>query len=234
MEHNPVCIIAGVGPGNGYAFAEKFSQQGYQVALIARDHSKLEGYTEQIENTHSFPCDLTDTTEVSTTIQEIAQKLGPPEVLIYNAGTGTWKDLDSSKPEDLEASWRLNVQGCFQSAQTAVPHMRELGSGNIVIIGATASLKGNVNTLPFAQAKAAQKSLAESMARQLGPQMIHVSLLVIDGVVETDSTREFLPDKPSSFFLQPDAIAETVYRITQQPSSAWTFQTDVRPYGESW
>jgi NAD(P)-dependent dehydrogenase (short-subunit alcohol dehydrogenase family) len=112
--------------------------------------------------------------------------------------------------------------------------MKARGRGVIVVIGATASLRGGARTTGFASAKAAQRSLAQSMARDLGPVGIHVSYVVIDGVIDLERTRSRMPDRPDDFFLQPDAIAETVYQLTEQDSSAWSFEVDLRPYAEKW
>jgi NAD(P)-dependent dehydrogenase (short-subunit alcohol dehydrogenase family) len=112
--------------------------------------------------------------------------------------------------------------------------MEEAGRGAIVVIGATASLRGLPFTAPFASAKSAQRSLAQSMARSLGPKGIHVAYLVIDGVIDVPGARAFFSDKPDDFFLNPDSIAETVWNLVNQERSAWTFELDVRPFGEKW
>jgi NAD(P)-dependent dehydrogenase (short-subunit alcohol dehydrogenase family) len=115
-----------------------------------------------------------------------------------------------------------------------IPAMKERGQGAIVVIGATASLRGGARTTGFASAKAAQRSLAQSMARGLGPAGIHVSYVVIDGVIDLERTRSRMPDHPDDFFLKPDAIAEAVFQLTEQDSSAWSFEVDLRPYAEKW
>jgi len=115
-----------------------------------------------------------------------------------------------------------------------LPDMRTAGSGNIVVIGATASKRGGANFAAFASGKAAQYNLAQSMARHLDPERIHVSYVIIDGVVDLERTRKRLPDKPDEFFLQPADIAESVYQLTRQKPSAWTFELDLRPFAEKW
>ena len=118
--------------------------------------------------------------------------------------------------------------GAFLTSKQVIPAMLERGTGNIVVVGATASLRGKPFTTAFAPAKAAQRSLAQAMARHLGPKGIHVSLLIIDGVInEPDDA-----NAPST--LDPSAIADAAYNLTQQPRSAWTFELELRPYGESW
>ncbi len=112
--------------------------------------------------------------------------------------------------------------------------MKTAGSGNIVFIGATASRRGGAKSAAFAAGKAAQRSLAESMARHLWPAGIHVSLIIIDGVIDLERTRKRMSDKPDDFFLQAADIAETVWQTTQQNRSAWSFEVEARPYGEAW
>ena len=118
--------------------------------------------------------------------------------------------------------------------QAVVPHMLELGEGAIVVTGNTSALRGKANFAPFAPTKAAQRSLAQSMARSLGPQGIHVAYIVIDAVIDLPWTRRALPDQPDEFFCKPDAIAQTVYSLAHQERSAWSAEVDLRPFGEEW
>jgi NAD(P)-dependent dehydrogenase (short-subunit alcohol dehydrogenase family) len=129
---------------------------------------------------------------------------------------------------------RVNTVGLLTATQTIVAGMKQRKRGSIVVIGATASRRGGAKTAAFAPAKAAQKSLTESMARHLWPAGIHVSLVIIDGVIDLPRTRERMPGKPDDFFLKPDDIAATVFNLTQQPRSAWSFEVEARPFGETW
>jgi NAD(P)-dependent dehydrogenase (short-subunit alcohol dehydrogenase family) len=112
--------------------------------------------------------------------------------------------------------------------------MKERGRGNFILIGATASRRGGARAAAFASAKAAQRNLAESMARQLWPAGIHVAVVIIDGMVDLEKTREAMPDKPDDFFLKPADIAHTVFHLATQPKSAWSFEVEARPFGEKW
>lgn len=112
--------------------------------------------------------------------------------------------------------------------------MLDAARGAIVVTGATSAWRGGANFAAFAPAKAAQRSLAQSMARSLGPKGIHVAYLVVDGVIDIPSTRTLFPDRPDDFFLKPDAIAATAHALVHQDRSAWTFEADVRPFGETW
>jgi NAD(P)-dependent dehydrogenase (short-subunit alcohol dehydrogenase family) len=145
-----------------------------------------------------------------------------------------WGSVEEISPEDFEFAWRINAFGAFIAARQVIPQMKAAGHGTLVLIGATASRRGGAKTAAFAAAKAAQRSLAESMARSLGPLGIHVALLVIDGVIDSPQARSQLLGKPDTFFIEPDAIAETVYFLTQQKKSAWTFELEVRPFAENW
>ena len=131
----------------------------------------------------------------------------------------------------LGASMR---EGLMAAVKAVLPDMRAAGKGNIVVIGATASVKHGANFAAFTAAKAAQRALAQSIAKHVGREGVHVSLVIIDGVIDIPRTREMLPDRPDDFFLKPDDIAQSVFFLTQQPKSAWTFELDVRPFGEKW
>ncbi len=233
MQHN-ICCVIGVGPGNGAALARRFAAEGYRVALVARDAKALAGFGRDIPGSTAFPADVTDAAAVERLFVDIRQQLGPVSVVLYNAGGGAFKSAEDAAPEEFEAAWRVNTLGLFLAARAALPQLREAGGGSLVVTGAGAALRGRARTAPFAAAKAAQRSLAQSLARQLGPEGIHVAYVLIDGVVDLPRTRQALPDKPDDFFLNPDHLAETVYHMTRQPRSAWTFELDLRPYGEAW
>jgi NAD(P)-dependent dehydrogenase (short-subunit alcohol dehydrogenase family) len=136
--------------------------------------------------------------------------------------------------DDFEAAWRTNTFGAFAAARSVIPAMKRRAAGHIIFVGATASRRGGAKTVAFASAKAAQRSLAESLARSLGPSKIHVSLIIIDGIVDEPSIRTKLADKPDSFFVKPDDIADTALMLTRQKPSAWTFELEARPFGETW
>ena len=230
----PVCVIVGAGPGNGAAFARQFSRAGYHVALLARGRENLDALAAEIAGARAYTYDATDPANAERVFAAISQDLGAPQTLIYNASTREFGDLDATRPDAFERAWRVNAYGCLLAAQQVVPAMRSAGQGNIIVIGATASLKGAAGFVAFGAAKAAQRSLAQSLARQLGPQGIHVSYVIIDAVVDTPGSRSLLPEAPDSFFAKPDDIAEAVFFLARQSRSAWTFELDLRPFGESW
>ena len=230
----PVCVVAGIGPGNGAAFARRFAADGHAVALLSRAAEPARELAASLPDARAWQCDVGDAGSVARVFDEIRGALGDPEVVIYNAGSGVFGTFDDVTAADLEASWRVNALGGFLVAKQVVPAMKRAGRGNLVFVGATASRRGAARTAAFAQAKAAQRSLAESLAKHLGPAGIHVSLIVIDGVVDLPRTRQRLPDKPDAFFVKPDDVAATAAFLVAQPRSAWTFELEARPFGETW
>lgn len=230
----PVCAVVGVGPGNGAAFARKFAREGYQTALLARNETYLKHLSSTITGSHVYPYDVTDTDSTERVFNDIELDLGTIDVLIYNAGSAAFGSIDDISLTDFESAWRTNTLGCFAICQQIIPLMRKRQSGAIVIIGATSSIKSGPRFTAFTSAKTAQRALAQSMARHLGPDGIHVSYVIIDGIIDLKQTRKNMPDKSDEFFMKPDDIAHSVFFLTQQKRSAWTFELDLRPFGEKW
>lgn len=230
----PVCVVAGIGEGNGAALARAFSDEGMAVALLARSIGFSSTLAKQLPGSRAYACDVSDAGSVADTFAKIRRELGDPATVVYNAGSGSWGDVESIGLDDFEAAWRVNAYGALAVSREVIPAMKAGGGGNIIFIGATASRRGGAKTAAFAPAKAAQRSLAESMARSLWPQGIHVALIVIDAVVDLPRTRKSMPDKPDDFFLQPNEMAASAVWLARQPRSAWTFEIEVRPSGEKW
>ena len=232
--NKPVCVIVGVGSGNGESFSRKFAAEGYRVAMLSRNLGYLQQLAADIPNSQAYQYDVTKIERAAEVFNRIKSEMGTISVLVYNAGAGAFANIDDATVESYQRAWEVNARGLFVSAKQVIPQMRKLQGGNIVVIGATASLKGGANFTPFASAKAAQRSLAQSMARYLNPEKIHVSYIIIDGVIDLERTRKAMPDKPDDYFINSDHIAESVFFLTQQPSSTWTFELDLRPFGEKW
>jgi len=229
-----VCVVTGVGPGTGASLVRKFAGAGYRVAMLARSAERLRELERAIPGARAYLTDVADPVQVHDVFRRIRSDLGAVDVLLHNAGSGSFGTLDAVTPEAFEASWRVNAFALLLLAREVMPAMLEAGRGAIVVTGATASWRGGANTAAFAAAKAAQRSLAQSMARSLGPRGIHVAYVIVDGVIDMPVTRGFFRDRPDDFFLKPAAIAETVYQLTRQDPSAWTFELDLRPFGEKW
>lgn len=234
QPHRPVCAVVGVGPGNGAAFAQRFASEGYQLALLARQMEFTTDLAAKLDGARAYACDVTDMASVERAFAAIRKDLGEIDVLVYNPGGGVWANVEDISPADFEASWRTNALGALLASKQVIPAMKKNKSGSIIFIGATASRRGVASTSAFGPAKAAQKSLAESMARHLWPAGIHVALVILDGVVDTPATRKMMPDKPDNYFIKPDAVADNVVRLTQQKPSAWSFEIEARPFGEAW
>ncbi|MEE9424441.1 MAG: SDR family NAD(P)-dependent oxidoreductase [Methylococcales bacterium] len=234
QSNKPVCVVIGVGPGNGAAYARRYTSEGYQVALLARSLNFTEELAKTLDGARAYTCDICDIQSVETTFKAICTELGEVDVLIYNPGAGVWADVEEISLEDFEQSWRVNTFGALLASRQVIPSMKSNNKGNIIFIGATASRRGGAKMVAFASAKAAQKNLAESMARHLGPKGIHISLVIVDGVVDTPSTRKMMPDKPDDYFILPDDLADVAMNLTQQQPSTWSSVIEVRPFAEVW
>lgn len=230
----PVCVVVGVGPGNGAAFARRFASEGYRVALLARSTEFTTALAAKLDGARAYACDVTDAAAVACTFEAIRLELGDVDILVYNPGVGVWANIEEITADAFETSWRANVFGALLTSKQVIPTMKRNKRGCIVFIGATASRRGGARTAAFAPAKAAQKSLAESMARHLWPAGVHVALVILDGVVDTPATRKMMSDKPDSYFIKPDDVAESVIWLTRQKPSAWSFEIEMRPFGEVW
>ncbi|WP_108860831.1 SDR family NAD(P)-dependent oxidoreductase [Ruegeria sp. Alg231-54] len=230
-----VCVIIGFGPGLGAAYAEIFKHAGYSLALLSRSGATFgdEGSTDT--SVRFYRCDAGDPDNLKKALTAVQSDLGEIDVVIYNADLAQFGTLEDVSEIEFEQSWRVGALGLFATAKLLGPQMSERGSGVIIVSGATAALRGNVWTTVFAPSKSAQRTLANALAKQLGPRGIHVAYLVIDGVIDTEDTRtNFAPDEPDDFFIKPERIAETALMLARQDKSAWTFELDIRPFGEKW
>ncbi len=227
----PVCAVVGIGPQNGASFARRFASEGYAVALLSRKTEYSSKLAADIESAKAYACDITDPLAIETAFAAIRANMGKIDVLVYNAGSGVWGNIEELSAHDFEQSWRINTMGAFLVSKEVIPSMKEKKAGTIIFVGATASLRGKPFTTAFAPAKASQRSLSQAMARHLWPSGIHVSLIIIDGGVKTLASDV---DVEAPETLNPDDIATTAYFLSQQPRSAWSFEVDVRPSQESW
>ena len=230
----PVAVVAGAGPGNGAALARRFAEAGYAVALLAHGRDALAAFESEIAGTRGYPCDVGDAASVERAFTAIRSELGEVDTLLYNAGSGVFADVEAITPDQFEQAWRVNAYGALLCAREVIPAMKARRSGNIIFIGATASRRGGIRSAAFAPAKAAQRSLAESMARKLWPEGVHVALIIIDGIVDLPRTRKAMPDRPDDAFVDPAGVAEIAYQLCRQDRRAWSFEVEARPYTETW
>ena len=227
----PVCAIVGIGPMNGASFARRFAAEGYSVALLSRKTDYSNKLATEIGSAKAYACDVTDSSAVEAAFAAVRTDFGEVDVVVYNAGSGVWGNIEELSADEFETTWRINTMGAFLVAKQVVPSMKQRGSGTIIFVGATASLRGRPFTTAFAPAKAAQRSLAQALARHLWPSGVHVALIIVDGGIKSVDA-DTNADAPET--LNPDDIATTAYFLSQQPRSAWSFEVDVRPSQENW
>ena len=204
---------------------------------MARREEGLRAAQEEVESagghTLAVRADATDAASVASAFEEVRGSLGDPEVFVYNAGAFRMGGVLEVSPEDFDDCFRANCSGAFYGAQQILPAMVERGRGTILLTGATASMRGSANFAALATGKFGLRALAQSMAREFGPQGIHVAHVIIDGQINTPRVREMSPDREEHTMLSPDAIAETYWQLHTQDPTAWTLETDLRPAVES-
>ena len=232
---DPVCLITGAGEGTGAAMARRFAEGGYRVAMLARTEERLKRLEKEIPGSRGYVCDIADLNALRASVDQARVDLGPITVAIHNAAQGAFKTILEADPETFEQLFRVNATALMVLTQCVAPGMVDRGQGAIMVTGNTAAWRGKPNFCMFAPTKAAQRILAESIARDLGPKGIHVAYITIDAAIDTPLTRErMFPNKPDEFFAKPSAIADTVYHVAHQDRSAWSFNVEVRPYHEQW
>src|SRR5882757_4557360 len=207
---DPVCLITGVGPGTGSALARRFAEGGYRVALLARSEERLLALEKALPNAKGYRCDVSDPAQIEAVASAVERDLGSPSVVVHNAvggAFGTFREID---PSILNRNFQVNTMGLLYLARRFSPAMVSAGKGAIVATGNTSALRGKAAFAGFAPTKAAQRILAEAMARELGPQGVHVAYLVIDAVIDLEWTRKRFHDRPDEFFIKPMAIAEEI------------------------
>jgi len=222
-------LIVGAGEGLSASLARLFAREKINVALAARKIEKLGALCSET-GAHAYACDATNADEVERLFGIVEREIGTPDLVVYNASArarGAFTDL---VPAEVANAITVSAFGGFLVAQQAVRRMLPNKRGAILFTGASASVKGYPQSAPFAMGKFALRGLAQSMARELSPQGIHVAHFVIDGGIRS-ATRFDPPDRPDSF-LDPDAIALSYWNVLQQPRSAWTWELELRPWVE--
>jgi len=236
-----VAVVLGVGPGIGRSVAKKFASSGYRVALLARKQDNLITIQKEIEDSGhysmSFTVDASSEESVKKTFTEIRSKLGPPEVLVYNAAVRRLKKLGITEvtTEEFSNIWKINCLGGFFASREVVPDMLKKGQGTIIFTGATASIRALDGLSSFAVSKFGLRALAQSMARELGQKGIHVAHVIIDGAVDNSLVRKILDQRNQVLenWMNPDGIAEQYWNIHTQDKSTWTHEMDLRPAAET-
>ena len=235
MTMKPIAIITGVGPGTGSAIARRFHEGGFRVAMLARSEPRLLALAQELPGAMAVPCDVTDPTKLIEALDRIEQEVGgPPQVVVHNAVGGAFGSFLQVEPQILERNFQVNVMALLHLARWATPKMAASGKGALIVTGNTSSLRGKAQFAGFAPTKAAQRILAESIAREMGPKGVHVAYVLIDAVIDLAWTRARSPDKGVDYFIKPIDIAAEVWHLANQPKSAWSFLAEIRPFGESW
>jgi NAD(P)-dependent dehydrogenase (short-subunit alcohol dehydrogenase family) len=236
MAESGVAAVVGVGAGLGAALARRFAK-GYGVALVARGREKLEAFTNEVAQAGSralaVPADVSKAEEIHTAFECIRRELGDVDVLLYNAAMRPFGRLMETKPSTFENTWRVNAFGAYLCSREVVPGMLAKGRGAILLTGATAGTKPFATSAAFGPAKFALRGLAQVMARDLGPQGIHVAYVNVDGAIDMPFIHQLRPDLKKEDMLNPAAIAEVFWFLAHQDRSAWTQEMDVRPFKEN-
>jgi NAD(P)-dependent dehydrogenase (short-subunit alcohol dehydrogenase family) len=222
-------LIVGAGPGLSASLARALSRERIKVALAARSTGDLDALVKET-GARAFACDAAERSAVEKLFADVDAALGAPDIVIYNASFRTRGPFVELDPLDVEKALAVTAYGAFLVAQQAARRMLPKKHGAILLTGASAGVKGYPQSAPFAMGKFALRGLAQSMARELSPQGIHVAHVVVDGGIRS-AHRPDPADKPDST-LDPDAIAESYMHLIHQPRSAWAWEIELRPWVE--
>ena len=242
MADEKVALIIGAGDATGGAVARRFAREGYVACVTRRNGDKLKPLVEEIEaaggQARAYASDARREEQMVELVDGIERDVGPIEVALFNVGGNVNFPILETTSRAYFKIWEMSCFGGFLMGREVAHHMLSRGRGTILFTGATASVRGGSGFAAFAGGKAALRSLAQSMARELGPQGIHVAHLIIDGAIDTPWIKENFPErhalKDEGGILDPEAIADTYWRLHCQLRSAWTHEMDLRPWMETW
>ncbi|SDL98840.1 NADP-dependent 3-hydroxy acid dehydrogenase YdfG [Halogranum gelatinilyticum] len=222
-------VVAGVGPGLGASIARKLASEDCQVALLARSVDYLQELADELgEGALAVPADLAEPAEVRDAFATVRDELGAVDILVNHASGSAWKGLQDLSVDEFQGVWEVAARGGFVCSQEALSDMLAGDGGTVIFTGATSSVRGRDGALGFSSAKFAVRGMAESMARELGPEGIHVAHVVLDGGILPPDREVANPEE----YLDPDAIAESYWQLVEQDESAWTLELDLRPHVE--
>lgn len=237
-----VALIMGAGDAIGSAIARKFSRHGHTVCVARRNADKLEPLLQTLRAEHrpvqGFSCDARNEEAVEQLFATIEAEIGEIDVVVFNIGANVPMGILDTDSRKFFKIWEMGCFAGFLTGREAARYMTKRQRGTIIFTGATASMRGAAGFAAFASAKHGLRALAQSMARELGPQNIHVAHVVVDAAVDTAWIRQMFPDfeerKQGDAIVNPDDLAENYLALHRQPRNAWTFELDVRPWKESW
>ena len=242
MPDRKAALIVGAGDATGGAIARRFARAGYTACVTRRSADKLAPLVERIQaeggQARAFGSDARDEAAVGLLVQTIEAEVGPIEVAVFNIGANVRFNVTDTTERVYRKVWEMGALAGFLMGRDVAKAMLPRGRGTILYTGATASLRGGAGFAAFAGAKHALRALAQSMARELGPQGIHVAHVVVDGAIDTAFIAQNFPArhalKEQQGILNPDHIADNYWHLHQQPRSAWTHELDLRPWMETW
>ncbi len=242
MTHPKIALIVGAGDNLGAAVVRRFAKAGFTICVARRNGDKLQPLCDEIEamggTVYPFTLDARREEQVVELFDKIEADIGPLEVVVFNVGGNVKLSILETTSRKYFKVWEMGCFAGFLTGREAALRMVPRERGTIIFTGATASIRGRAGFAAFSGAKHGLRSLAQSMARELGPMGIHVAHIIVDGAIDTPWVREMFPemvaDAPPDGLMNPDDIAENYYQIYLQPRSAWTHEIDVRPWAESW
>jgi len=242
MSAQPIALIVGAGDHLGSAIARRFAKEGFHIVATRRrgDLSQLEqDVTALGAGITAMHSDAREEDQVMQLIEEVESRLGPIEVCVFNIGGNVRYGITETSAQVYRKVWEMCSFAGFLVGREVSKRMLTRQQGSILFTGASASLRGSAGFSAFAGGKHALRALAQSMARELGPQGIHVGHIVVDGIIDNRNTEAVMPELfaskgPDDGVIQPDDLAELYWQLHQQPRSAWTFELDARPYKETW
>lgn len=241
-SNQKVALIIGAGDATGGAIAKRFAKGGYISCMTRRNADKLQPLIDEIEQAggtaYGFASDARKEQQVIQLIEEIESNIGEIEVLVFNIGANVPCSILEETARKYFKIWEMACFSAFLTGREVAKRMVSRQRGTLIFTGATAGLRGAAYFSAFAGAKHALRALAQSMARELGPQNIHVAHVVVDGAIDTDFIKNSFPDlyekKDQDGILNPEHIAENYWHLAQQPRDAWTHELDLRPWMEKW
>lgn len=243
-EGRAACLVVGVGDGLGTALSRAFAAEGYAVCMTrrARHLDELQKTADAIRaeggEAHAFGVDARSEEEMQALFAKIEQDVGPLEVVVFNIGANVRFGIRETTARVFTKVWEMACFAGFLTGREAARVMVPRGHGTILFTGATASIRGRDGFAAFAAAKHGLRAIAQSMARELGPEGIHVAHVVIDGAIDGVFIRSNRNDVDELLerdaILKPEAIAQSFVALHRQPRSAWTHELDLRPWSETW